>query len=1064
MKFFKLIVDNKVTIYILILIILIMGVVSYTSLPRESSPSIKIPYVFVSTIYPGVTPQDIENLVTQVIEKEVKGISGVKKITSVSRESFSSISVEFNTDVVIDDAIQKVRDKVSTAKTKMPQDIKEPVITEINFSELPMMYINISGNIGLDKLKKTGDRIRDKIEEFNGVLSADVVGGLDREVKIDVDANRLKYYNLSFNDIIGTVSAENLNIPGGAVDVGKSSFLIRVPGEYKDPEKMSDIIVTSKNNLPVYIKDVAQVTYGFKERQTYARESGKESVTIMVKKRSGANIIEIADKVKALLKDNKELIPEGVEYSITGDESNFIKNTVHELENGIVTGVILVCLVLFFFMGLKNSLLVATSIPLSFLISFIVLSMLGITLNMLVLFTLILVLGIIVDDAIVVVENIYRLQEKENYSPYDAAIEGPKEVVFPVTIATLTIIASFFPLLFFPGIIGDFMKYLPITLIICLLSSLFVAMVISPVQASIFIHFKRDKEKSQKKKFRPVGKFLEFFDHKFFGTSLAIYEKVVRKTLIYRKTSIGLTVFLLFFVTFIYGLFNNGVEFFPDTDPRQVNINVTTPVGTNIETTNKVTKTIEDKIPPIRDIQYIVTNVGSSNNPLDFSGEGIPNKSTVTINFYDKLEREQSSTISVDEIRKAIKDISGGEVEVQKEQNGPPTGPPVNIEISGDDFVKLGELSEQIKKLIKDIPGLADLIDNFDEARPEMKVTVDREKAALYELNTAMIGATIRTAINGTTASKIREGKDEYDVTVRLAKNQRNDIDMIDNMYITNKSGQTIPISSIGKVEFSGGIGAINRKDLKRVVTVSANAEGRLGNDVLKDVMTRLEGFKLPDGYNIKYTGEQEDQEESSSFLSKALVIALLLIFFLMVIEFNSIRVPLLIMFSVMLSLIGVFLGLLITGTPFGIIMTGIGIIALAGIVVRNAIVLLDFQKELVKRGLERDEALVQAGLIRMRPIFLTAAATILGIIPLASGVDFDWRTFSWIIGGENSAFWRPMGVAIIFGLAVSTFLTLVIIPTLYSASDDLFRKFGRKNNVQAPENPDFYKNDRNKD
>lgn len=1042
MKFFRLIVNNKVTVYILVLIIVIMGTYSYISLPRESSPDVKIPYIFIATVYPGVSPQDIENLVTQEIEKEVKGISGVKEITSVSRESLSSISVEFTTDIEIDEALQKVRDKVSTAKSNMPQDIKEPVITEINFSELPILYVNLTGNIGAAELKLVGDKIEDKFEQIPGVLSSDVVGGIEREVKIDVNADRLKYYNLSFNDITNTVSAENLNIPGGNVDVGKTSFLVRTPGEYKDPEKIRDLVIKTNDEKPVYIRDVAEVTYGYKDRQTYARTDGQESVTLVLKKRVGANIIDIIDKAKEILEKDKSLIPPGVSVTMTGDHSKFIKTTLHELENGIITGVILVCLILFFFMGLKNAILVATSIPLSFLISFTVLSMMGITLNMIVLFTLILVLGIIVDDAIVVIENIYRLQEKENYSPHDASIEAPREVVFPVTIATLTIIASFFPLLFFPGIVGSFMKYMPITLIVCLFSSLFVAMIISPIQAAVFINYKKEKLKSQKKKFRPIARFLEHFDEKFFGTSLKLYEKAVRNSLRYRKTTIVLVFGMLILTFVLYGAFNNGVEFFPDVEPNSVNINITTPIGTNIEETNNLAKNIEKHIPKDENIESIIVNVGSSNNPLDFSGEGIPNKSVITINFIDKLDRNISSFESLEKIRQEISNIAGGTIEVEKEEHGPPVGKPVNIEISGDDFVKLGELSEQVKREIQDIPGLTDLKDNFDRTKPEIQILVDREKAALFGLNTAMIGSTVRTAINGTEASKFRVGEDEYDVTVRLGKQQRNEIETLENLYITNREGKKIPLSSVAQVKFSGSVGAISRKDMKRVVTVSANAEGRLGNDVLKDVMVKLDNFKLPEGYNIDYTGEQEMQQESSSFLAKALVVSLLLIFFLMVIEFNSVRVPVLIMISIILSLIGVLLGLMFTNTPFGIIMTGIGVIALGGIVVRNAIVMLDFAYELRKRGLDRDESLVQAGLIRMRPIFLTAAATILGITPLASGVDFDWRTFSWVIGGENTAFWRPMGVAIIFGLMVSTFLTLVITPTLYAVSDDLFQKF----------------------
>lgn len=1047
MKFFKTIVDNKVTVYILVLIIVILGTISYISMPRESSPSIKIPYVFIATVYPGVTPIDIENLVTQQIEKEIKGISGVKKITSVSRESFSLISVEFTLDINIDDAIQKVRDKVSVAKTKMPEDIKEPVITEINFSELPMLYVNITGNIGLAKLKDVGDKISDKIEEFPGVLSAEVVGGLEREVKIDVDFNRLKYYNLSFNDLINTISAENLNIPGGSVETGKSSFLVRVPGEYKDPEKMKDLVVKGNTKYPVYIRDVADVTYGYKDPQTFARVNGKESVTIVIKKKSGANVIEIADKVKTLLQTDKTLLPEGVSYTTTADQSKYIKNTVHELENGIITGMVLVVLILFFFMGLKNSILVATSIPLSFLISFTILDFMGITLNMIVLFTLILVLGIIVDDAIVVVENIYRLQETEDYEPYAASIEGPREVIFPVIIATLTIISSFLPLLFFPGIVGDFMKYMPITLIVCLLSSLFVAMIISPVQASIFIHFKKDQERSRKKKFRPIGKFLEFFDARFFGTALKYYEKAVRWTLTHRKITI-VGIFAILIVTVIaYSFFNFGTEFFPNVEPSFVNVNITTPIGTNVETTNLITRNIENRIPVKKDLENIIVNVGSSNNPLDFSGEGIPTKSTIVINFVDKEDREENSFIYLDDIRKAVQNIPGVEIEVEKQRMGPPVGKPINIEIYGDDFEILGKITDDIKRMIKDIPGLVDLRDDLDETKPEIRITVDRERAKLFGLSTAAIGSTIRTAINGTSASKFRVGENEYDVTVRLKKSQRNDYNMLENLYITNQQGKQVPLLSVAKVEFSGGIGSINHKDLRRVVTITANAEGRLENEVLKDVIKKVEEYKFPEGYSVKFTGQQEEQQETSTFLAKALVISLLLIFFLMVIEFNSIRVPFLIMISFVLSFIGVLIGLMITKTPFGILMTGIGIIALGGIVVRNAIVMLDFHKELMKRGVPRDEALIQAGLIRMRPIFLTAAATMLGILPLASGIDFDWRTFSWVIGGENSAFWRPMGVAIIFGLLVSTFLTLLITPTLYSAADEFIVRLKNKLN-----------------
>ncbi|MEP7147201.1 MAG: efflux RND transporter permease subunit, partial [bacterium] len=847
-----------------------------------------------------------------------------------------------------------------------------------------------------------------------------------------------------FNDITSKIGLENQSIPGGSIDVGKQNYLVRVPGQYEDPEKIKDIVVKAESEQPIYIRDVAQVIYGFKDRTTLSRENGQESVTIVIKKRSGENIIRIADEIKDLVKKKESTLPAGLKVSFTGDQSKNIKNTVHELENGIITGFFLVCLILLASMGLKNAFLVATSIPFSFFISFIILGAFGVTLNIVVLFGLILVLGIIVDDAIVVTENIYRLQETEGFTPYDAAIEGPREVQFPVTIATFTIISSFAPLLFFPGIVGQFMRYLPITLIVCLFSSLFVALVINPVLSSQFINFKRDRARLERKTkwYNVVTRFHLWFDRLFAGL-VKKYERVLRFALRHRALTIGGTVFLLIAVIVVYGMFSKGIEFFPQVEPQQAFIYVNMPVGTNLDKSNEVTTKIEEKLPPFADIEYYLTNIGSEIG--SGFGSDVANKNTITLSFYDKEDRSQSSFKTIEEIRHAIANITTADVRIQKQSGGPPTGPPVNIEISGDDFEKLGKISEDVKKLIKDIPGMKDLKDDFDEARPEIKITIDREKAALYNLNTTLIASNVRTAINGTTASKYRVSDKEYDITVRLDSSQRQNVEAVENIYIPGKDGAKVPLTSVAKIEFSGGIGAINRKDLKRVVTVSANAEGRLGNDVLTDVRKKLNDFKLPIGYNISYTGEQESQQESQSFLGKAFLVSLLLVFFFLVIEFNSVTSPIIIMFTVLLSLIGVLLGLLITQTPFGIIMTGIGVIALGGMVVRNAIILLDFQKELESRGMSRLESSVHSGMIRLRPVFLTAAATILGLVPLTTGVDFDWRSFSWVIGGQNTAFWRPMGVAIIFGLSVATFLTLIVVPTIFISVSNLKERFKRK-------------------
>jgi len=1042
----KLAVDNKVTIYILIAIIIIFGAYSYVTLPKESSPSISIPYVFVSTVYFGVAPQDIENLITKEVENEVKGIKDVKQIISISRESFSSVTIEFNTGVEIEDALQKVRDKVSVAKTKMPADIEEPVVSEINISELPMLYINLSGNFGLVKLKDIGDKLADKIEQIPGVLSIDVTGGLEREVKVNVNADKMKHYNISFDDINNAIRGENIDIPGGNIDFGNSNYLVRIPGEFKNPDLINDVVIKAKFGKPIYVRDVAEVVYGYKERTSFARENGIETVTLVIRKRSGENIIDIADKVKELVANEKTNLPPGLNISFTGDDSKFIRTTVHELENGVITGFMLVTFVLLAAMGLRNALFVATSIPMSFLITFSILSIAGITLNMIVLFSLILVLGIVVDDAIVVTENIFRLQQKEDYKPYDAAIEGPREVQAPVIVATFTIISSFFPILFYPGIVGEFMSYLPITLIIALFSSLFVALVLNPVFASQFVNYKKDREKAAKSQFKKINLFTRF--HHWFDVEFEKltnhYEKILRIALKWKFTTIGSVFGLLAAVIILFIFFNNGVEFFPTMEPQQAFIQITLPIGTSVEKTNDVTKILEKQLPPFKDLEYYVANVGSQIGVFEAGGNQT-NKSTITLNFYDKEDRRENSLKTVEDIRKSITGLTTAEIRLEKQEAGPPTGSPISIEIAGDDFVMLGSLADQIKREIKDIPNITDIKDDFEEARPEIKIIIDREKAALYKLNTSLIASTIRTAINGTTASKYREGEDEFDITVRLDSAQRNDIAKIQNLYVADRDGFLVPLTSVAEIDFSGGFGAIKRKDLKRVVTITANAEGRLPNDVLNDVRVKLENFKLPEGYLISYTGQQEEQEESQKFLMQAFLISLLMIFFFIVLEFNSLKTPIVIMFSVVLSLIGVLIGLLVTFTPFSIVMTGIGVISLGGIVVRNAIVLLDFEKVLEKRGLSRFEAIVQSGVIRLRPVVLTAVTTILGLVPLTTGVDFDWRSLSWIIGGQNTAFWRPMGVAIIFGLTIATFLTLVVVPVIFHAISELQDKFKKK-------------------
>ncbi len=924
MKLSNVSIDNKTSVLIFVIMIVVLGVVSYISLPREASPDITIPVLLVSTPYPGVTPNDIESLITQPIEKEIKSISDVKEITSSSYEGFSLVRVEFNSGVDIDDALQKVRDKVNRAESKLPTDADKPIIMEINFSEFPIMLINVSGPVGLVKLKDIADDLQDDIEKLPGILDVKISGGLEREVQVNVDVEKLKYYNVRFDDIINAISNENKTIPGGSVDVGNSSYLVRIPGEFEAVDLINNIIVKMKDGYPIYVRDLAKVEFGFKDKNTYARNNGEECVTLSVSKRVGENIIDISDKVKEILVEKRNYLPSNVNISITVDQSKFINRMVMDLENNIFSGLVLVILVLLFFMGVRNSLFVAIAIPLSMLISFFILDAMGITLNMVVLFSLILALGMLVDNAIVIVENIYKYLE-EGSPIIEAAKKGTSEVAWPVTTSTLTTLAAFFPMIFWPGIVGEFMKFLPITLIVTLTSSLIVALVINPVVCARYMRLDIDNLKGKTlsaKILKPFNLITNFFDKVLLSKVLASYEKMLRKaigeTYIERKNIelrnwigflgipfglaiiflgitfnlvfgtanflislggilIGIIIFLhivdfifgglvkrlfkvrgfilidpkarvmwgavssLIIIVAIYFSFNHGVEFFPKIQPQEIYIDVIAPKGTNLDMSNRIVRKVEDKISQMNkeDITDIVSNVGASTNPFD-GGASTPYKSRMTVKFADLEDRKISSTETQEIIRDSISEIAGARVEITSQQMGPPTGFPVNIEIAGDDYDKLGKIAEQIKDKIKNVPGLVDLKDNYDVGRPELKIEIDREKAALFGLNTSQVASSIRTAINGSEASKYRVNEDEYDITVRLREDQRNNIEAVKDLPIlfNNKQGKTIqvPLNSLADVKISSGAGSINRKDLKRVITVSAQTEDRNENEVLTDV------------------------------------------------------------------------------------------------------------------------------------------------------------------------------------------------------------------------------------
>ena len=1008
-------IKNRTTVAVLGLLIILMGGYSYLTLPREAAPDIPIPFILVTTTYEGVSPEDMETSVTMKIEKELNGIRGVEEITSSSAEGMSLISVEFTPDVPSEVALQRVRDRVDIAKAELPFDAEEPVITEINFAEMPIMLISLAGEVSPIQLKEVADNVQDALEAVPGVLKVDMAGDLEPEIRLEFDPDRVASFNLTIPEILALIPSENVNISAGGLETKGTKFNVRIPAEFVTPEEVDHLLVTVRDGKPIYLSDVASVNYMFKDRISYSRLDGVPNITLSIVKRVGANAVRVSDYVKVVIGKAQEQAQGMLKFDITFDMSKMVRNMVADLENNIFSALILVTAVLLLFLGGRPSSIVAMIIPLSMLITFFLVQMLDYTLNMIVLFSLVLVLGMLVDNAIVIVENIFRHLQL-GHSRAEAAILGARQVAWPITTSTFTTVCAFLPMIFWPGLMGDFMKYLPITLTLGLLASLFVGLVFNPTICSVWAGRAPTRRKT---------------DHWF----IRGYSKLLHAGL----NNPGLTLFLAFCLLVglatLYAKIGKGTEFFPDGDPSRAVINIRAPQGTNIHETDEIARLIEERVQPYKPwIEHIVTNVGSAGSAGEFlmASTGGPHLANITLVFYDYAVRERPSVEIVAEVRKAVADIAGAEIQVEKEEMGPPTGAAVSVRVVGENFKILERLSEQAKRMISDVPNLVNLRSDLEATRPELAFIIDRRIAMLLGVNTATVGNFIKMAIFGTKVGTYRQFNDEYDITVRLPIEERINIDDLYRLQVPNVTGEAVMLNSLGEFKYQGGFGTINRVDQKRVVTLTADAEGRLSTEVLSDVQKRLEKLDLPPGYEIKYAGEKEEQDKAQAFLSKAFGIALLLVTMVLVIQFNSLMIPLIIMTTVVLSLIGALTGLLICDLPFGIIMTGIGIISLAGVVVNNAIVLLAYTRQLQQKGLDLIPAAAEAGITRLRPVMLTAMTTITGLIPMAVGISFDVHTFTWATRSESTQWWRNMAIVVIFGLGFATLLTLVVVPSLY--------------------------------
>lgn len=1107
-------IDNKTAIYVMIFLITLLGIISYNNLPKENFPDITVPKIYVQAPYPGTSPANMETLVTKQIEKQLKSLKGLKKVTSNSYQDYCFITAEFNANVNIDDARQRVKDAVDKAKPDLPQDVnfKDPQIIDINFSDMPILYVNISGDYDLKKLKEYADELKDDIEGFREISKVDEVGALTPEIQINMDMNKMAAAQVSFGDVIQMISNENVTSSAGTVKMDGMRRSINIKNAFKNAGQVNNLVVRNPKGQAIYLRDIAEVKDSFKEQESYARLYGKNVITLNIVKRSGENLIEASDKVQALIaQKQKTVFPKGLKITVTGDQSEKTRTTLHDLINTIVIGFILVTVILMFFMGTTNAIFVALSVPLSCFIAFLVMPAIGFTLNMIVLFAFLLALGIVVDDAIVVIENTHRIFNNGAVPIKKAAKIAAGEVFLPVLSGTLTTLAPFVPLAFWNSIIGKFMFYLPITLIITLLASLLVAYIFNPVFAVDFMGHKEPSEEANPRFDRKVkrtligfaivavlaylinfgvGNFVVFvallylldhfvlehvihgFQHKTWPKIQDAYARTLRRALHSPWWVLGGT-FALFIISFIVMFIRQPqVEFFPSGDPNFVYVYVELPVGTDQAYTNIVTKQVEDKVTKVvgRDnpiVSSIISNVTVGvTDPQDEDQGNYPNRGKVTVAFVEFGQRNGEDTkLYLDKIRNAVQGMPGVKITVNKEQGGPPTQKPISIELAADNLDTLVHTTERLRAYInkQNIGGIENLSSDLQSNKPEIVFDIDRERANREGISTKQISDGLQAAIFGIPVSDFRETKeDDYKIVVRALDSQRNNIDEIRNMKITfrdiamNGTIRQVPISAFSTVDYVNSYGNIKHKQQKRVINLTSNVlQGFNTNEVNAAIQRAINNFNLPNGVTVKMGGEQEDQAEAMGFLLSALAVSFGLILIILMIQFDSVGKTLIILSEIFFSIIGVLLGIAIFGMKFSIVMTMIGIIALAGVVVRNGILLVEFSDLLTEQNPNTFEAIIEAGRTRMTPVLLTATAAILGLIPLAVGLNIDFvslfTTFNPHIyfGGDNVAFWGPLAWTMIFGLAFATLITLILVPCMYLIRINLKNRLKKKSAVK---------------
>jgi len=1123
-------IDNPSIIYVLIGIFLFVGLSSYFAMPREDFPEVKETKIYISTPYPGNTAEDIERLLTDPLEDKLKNLSNVVEITSTSQEDYGMIVVEFDEDVSVEVAKQRVKDEVDSEKAGEDWPIfngakVEPNVFDLNLSEsFPIMNVNITGDYPVDRLKEFAEYLEEEIEDLPQIKEVDIRGAQEKEVEIAVDIYKMMAAKVSFQDVLDAISNGNTTMSAGNLKVSGQRRTIRILGEIEDPSELGNFVVKSENDAPVYLKDIAEVFFKEEDKTTYARDRGNSVVMLDIKKRAGKNAITAADQIREIIADTREnYFPQDLTVTIANDSSSRTLNQVDDLVNNIIFGIILVVTVLMFFLGFRNALFVGFAIPMSMFMSFMILSALGYTLNTMILFGLIMGLGMLVDNGVVVVENVYRLMDEEGMTRIEAAKKGIGEIAVPIIISTVTTVAAFIPLGLWPGMMGDFMIFFPITLSVVLGSSLFVAIFMNSMLVSKFMEV-GEKRLTRKQLIRIsliLGGFGIFimlvggevrglgslmiviaglfwlykyalkgltikFQEVFLSRMEQFYEKNLRFALRGRNVYwfFGVTVLMLIAAFMAFGVSvaseRTKIEFFPDNTPNEIYVYIEYPQGTDIDKTNEITQDIERRVYAITDgsryvsgdhnylVSTSISQVGKgAENPFTEGGSSaeMPHRGKMTISMREFKFREGKDT---EQLRKEIQDglkgiYPGLAISVEKDAVGPPAGYPINIELEGLNYDTLINTAERMRNFIntKNIAGVEELKIDVNKSKPSMQVVVDREKAGELGVSVGQVGMQLRRSIFGDKAGIYKKDGEDYDINVRFNEDLRYNPSALFNQNIIFRdqaSGKIkeIPVSAVAAQRNTSSFSAIKHRDTRRVVTVYSGLKPGFtdAGAIVSDIRKAMEDYPgLPPDVKVDYTGQIEEQNKQQEFLNGAFLTGLGLIMLILVFQFSGISKPLIIMTAIFLSFIGVFGGLIITGWPFVIMMTMMGIISLAGIVVNNGVVLLDYIQILIDRkklDLQVDESallnreqvtelIVKGGKARLRPVILTAITTVLGLIPLAIGLNIDFFSLftnfdpKIYVGGDNVIFWGPLAWTVIFGLIVATFLTLIIVPVLFN-------------------------------